>query len=58
MRRAPARSGETMSVITTEKEMSVYECMAARFDVAAQKLGLDEGLVKYMRTPNREIRKI
>ena len=44
-----------MSVITTEKELSVYECMAARFDVAAQKLGLDEGLVKYMRTPNREI---
>ena len=27
-----------MSMITTEKEMSVYECMAARFDVAAQKL--------------------
>ncbi len=44
-----------MSVISAEKEMSVYECMAARFDVAAQKLGIEEGLVKYLRTPNREI---
>src|SRR5437899_10759913 len=29
--------------------------MAARFDVAARKLSLDEGLCKYLRTPNREI---
>ena len=29
--------------------------MAARFDVAAQKLALDEGILKYLRTPNREI---
>ncbi len=38
-----------------EKELSVYESMAARFDVAARKLKLDEGLYKYLRTPNREI---
>ncbi len=44
-----------MSVVETEKELSVYESMAARFDVAARKLGLDEGLYKYLRTPNREI---
>lgn len=44
-----------MSVLETEKELSVYESMATRFDVAAQKLGLDEGLKKYLRTPNREI---
>jgi len=44
-----------MGVLETEKELSVYESMAARFDVAAQKLGLDEGLKKYLRTPNREI---
>jgi glutamate dehydrogenase (NAD(P)+) len=44
-----------MSIVETERELSVYESMAARFDVAAEKLGLDEGLVKYMRTPNREI---
>ena len=29
--------------------------MAARFDVAARKLNLDEGLYRYLRTPNREI---
>ncbi len=38
-----------------EKELSVYESMAARYDVAARKLGLDEGLSNYLRTPNREI---
>ena len=44
-----------MSVAQTDKELSVYESMAARFDVAARKLSLDEGLCKYLRTPNREI---
>ena len=44
-----------MSVVETEKELSVYESMAARFDVAARKLKLDEGLYRYLRTPNREI---
>jgi glutamate dehydrogenase (NAD(P)+) len=44
-----------MSVLETDKELSVYESMAARFDVAARKLNLDEGLCKYLRTPNREI---
>ena len=29
--------------------------MAARFDVAARKLDLDEGLTRYLRKPNREI---
>ena len=38
-----------------DKEFSVYESMAARFDVAVKKLNLDEGLTKYLRTPNREI---
>jgi len=38
-----------------ENELSVYESMAARYDVAARKLGLDEGLSNYLRTPNREI---
>ncbi len=44
-----------MSVVGTEKELSVYESMAARFDVAARKLNLDGGLYRYLRTPNREI---
>ena len=44
-----------MGVAEAEKEMSVYESMAARFDVAARKLGLDDGLYRYLRAPNREI---
>ena len=44
-----------MSVTESERELSVYESMAARFDVAARKLNLNDGLYKYMRRPNREI---
>ena len=44
-----------MSIEEKERELSVYESMAARYDVAARKLGLDEGLSNYLRTPNREI---
>src|SRR5438094_5876126 len=44
-----------MGAVDTQKELSVYESMAARFDIAARKLGLDEGLYKYLRMPNREI---
>ena len=47
--------GGAMGVLEADKELSVYESMAARFDVAAKKLNLDQGLVKYLRTPNREI---
>jgi len=36
-------------------ELSVYESMAARFDVAARRLGLDDSLMHYLRMPNREI---
>ena len=51
----PAKIGGNMSIEEKEKELSVYESMAARYDVAARKLGLDEGLSNYLRTPNREI---
>ncbi len=44
-----------MTTVDTDKEFSVFDSMAARFDVAAQKLGLDEGILRYLRTPNREI---
>jgi glutamate dehydrogenase (NAD(P)+) len=44
-----------MSAVQTANELSVYDSMAARFNVAAEKLGLEEGLIKYLRTPNREI---
>ncbi len=47
--------GGAMDAIETEKELSVYESMAARFDVAARKLNLDDGIYQYLRKPNREI---
>jgi glutamate dehydrogenase (NAD(P)+) len=44
-----------MSLAEAKNELSVFESMAARFDVAAQRLGLDPGLTHYLRMPNREI---
>ena len=44
-----------MAIITADKEMAVYENMGARFDVAAAKLGLDEGFQHVLRSPNKEI---
>jgi glutamate dehydrogenase (NAD(P)+) len=44
-----------MTVAGIEKETNPYEAMAARFDTAAHKLNLDEGLWKVLRTPNREV---
>ena len=44
-----------MTTVDTDKEFSVFDSMAARFDIAARKLALDEGLLRYLRTPNREI---
>ncbi len=44
-----------MVAVPPEREFQMYEAMAARFDVAAAKLGLDEGLVRVLRYPNKEI---
>ncbi len=44
-----------MIFVPPEKEFQMYEAMAARFDVAAAKLGLEEGLVHVLRYPNKEI---
>jgi glutamate dehydrogenase (NAD(P)+) len=44
-----------VTTVDTDKEFSVFDSMAARFDIAAQKLGIDGGLYKFLRTPNREI---
>ncbi len=44
-----------MTMTGIEKETNPYEAMAARFDTAAKKLNLDEGLWKVLRTPNREV---
>jgi glutamate dehydrogenase (NAD(P)+) len=44
-----------MTPISLEQEINPWESMAARFDLAAQKLNLDEGVWKIMRSPSREI---
>ncbi len=46
----------TMSTpVALEHESNPWESQAARFDLAAQKLNLDEGVWKIMRYPGREI---
>jgi len=41
--------------VAVQNELNVYESAEARFEVAAKKLGLEEGLYKYMKYPNKEI---
>jgi glutamate dehydrogenase (NAD(P)+) len=44
-----------MKTVPLEQEINPWEAQSARFDLATQKLNLDEGLVKVLRYPNREI---
>jgi glutamate dehydrogenase (NAD(P)+) len=44
-----------MRTVAMGQETNPWESQAARFDLAAQKLNLDEGLWKVLRYPNREI---
>jgi glutamate dehydrogenase (NAD(P)+) len=46
---------ETTSEITFDQEFNPWQSQATRFDYAAQKLNLDEGIWKILRYPNREI---
>ena len=44
-----------MPTVSLEHEINPWEAQAARFDFAAQKLNLDDGLWKVLRYPSREI---
>lgn len=44
-----------MPVLTLEQETNPWEAQAARFDFAARKLNLDQGIWKVLRYPSREI---
>ena len=44
-----------MKTVSLEQELNPWEAQAARFDFAAQKLDLNEGLWKILRYPSREI---
>ena len=41
--------------VSLEQELNPTEAQTARFDLAAQKLNLDEGLWKVLRYPTREL---
>jgi glutamate dehydrogenase (NAD(P)+) len=47
--------GVKMKTVSLEQELNPWEAQAARFDFAAQKLNLDDGLWKILRYPQREI---
>lgn len=40
---------------TVHGELNVYESAEARFEIAAEKLGLEQGVYRYMKYPEREI---
>jgi len=44
-----------MTTMDLEQETNPWQAQAARFDLAAHKLDLDEGLWKVLRSPSREI---
>ena len=41
--------------VAVHDELNVYESAEARFEIAAQKLDLEQGVYRYMRYPEREI---
>ncbi len=45
----------TMQTLTIEQETNPWQAQAARFDFAAKKLNLDQGIWKVLRQPTREI---
>jgi glutamate dehydrogenase (NAD(P)+) len=44
-----------MTTVSLEQEINPWEAQAARFDLAARKLNLEEGLWKMLRMPGREV---
>jgi glutamate dehydrogenase (NAD(P)+) len=44
-----------MALAIAPEEMNVYQNAEARFEVAAQKLGLEQGVYRYLKHPSKEI---
>ena len=44
-----------MTGLSPHNELNVYESAEARFEIAAKKLGLEDGVYRFMRYPNKEI---
>jgi glutamate dehydrogenase (NAD(P)+) len=51
------RQGEAAmdTVLSVHNELNIYESAEARFEFAARRLGLEEGLYKYLKYPSKEI---
>src|SRR5579859_8242245 len=45
----------SMATLAVHNEFNVYESADARFEAAARKLGLEEGLYRFLKYPNKEI---
>jgi glutamate dehydrogenase (NAD(P)+) len=43
-----------MSAVTSD-ELNVYKSAEARFEIAAKKLNLEEGIYSYLKYPSKEI---
>jgi glutamate dehydrogenase (NAD(P)+) len=41
--------------VAVQEELNVYESAEARFEIAAAKLGLEQGIYRYMKYPEKEI---
>src|SRR6202167_6004289 len=52
---ALAKKEHKMQTLTLEQETNPWEAQAARFDFAASKLNLDQGIWKVLRYPTREL---
>src|SRR5712692_5708847 len=44
-----------MATLTAKNEFNVYESAEARFEAAARKLGLEDGVYRFLKYPNKEI---
>ena len=52
---ATEKRDHTMHTLTLEQETNPWEAQAARFDFAAKKLNLDQGIWRVLRQPTREL---
>src|SRR6202047_809953 len=53
--RPGVRGGLAMATLVSRNEFNVYESADARFEAAARKLNLEEGLYRFLKYPNKEI---
>ena len=44
-----------MATLAVQNEFNVYQSAEARFEAAARKLGLEQGLYRFLKFPNKEI---